>query len=156
MKHAIGVTQSRSWSAAIAAFMHRRVLTMLFFGFSAGVPILLIFGTLVVWLTKAGVDRSTVTFFSWAALGYSFKFVWAPLVDKVPLPLLTVWLGRRRAWILLSQIAPHVFALFPGAAEHKDLLCRFFVDQCNHQFLLVIVIVCQHHLLGNLTVALPE
>ena len=105
MQTAVSVTQSRSWSAAIAALMHRRVITMLFFGFSAGVPFLLIFSTLSVWLIEAGVNRSNVTFFSWAALGYSFKFIWAPLVDKVPLPLLTAWLGRRRAWILLSQMA---------------------------------------------------
>jgi len=54
---------------------------MLFLGFSAGIPILLIFGTLSLWLREAGVSRSTATFFSWAILGYSFKFVWAPLVD---------------------------------------------------------------------------
>jgi len=59
----------------------RRVLALLFLGFSAGLPILLIFSTLSLWLREAGVERSAVTFFSWAALGYSFKFVWAPLVD---------------------------------------------------------------------------
>jgi len=76
-----------------------------FFGFSAGIPILLIFSSLSLWLREAGVDRSAVTFFSWAALGYSFKFVWAPLVDQMPLPLLTRRLGRRRAWIVASQAA---------------------------------------------------
>ena len=78
---------------------------MLFLGFSAGIPILLIFGTLSLWLREAGVSRSTATFFSWAIIGYSFKFVWAPLVDKLPIPLLTRLLGRRRSWILLSQLA---------------------------------------------------
>jgi len=78
---------------------------MLFLGFSAGVPILLIFSSLSLWLGEAGMKKSAVTFFSWAALGYSFKFVWAPLVDKLPLPLLTRWLGRRRGWLLLSQLA---------------------------------------------------
>ncbi len=77
---------------------------MLFLGFSAGVPILLIFSTLGLWLNEAGVAKSTITYFSWAALGYSFKFVWAPLVDRLPLPGLTRVLGRRRAWILLSQL----------------------------------------------------
>lgn len=78
---------------------------MLFFGFSAGIPILLIFGTLSLWLREAGVSRSTATFFSWAILGYSFKFVWAPLVDRLPLPILGTLLGRRRSWILFSQLA---------------------------------------------------
>ncbi|MCP3933575.1 MAG: AmpG family muropeptide MFS transporter [Bacteroidetes bacterium] len=78
---------------------------MLFLGLSAGVPILLIFSTLSVWLREAGVDRSAVTFFSWAALGYSFKFLWAPLVDILPLPFFTKFLGRRRSWLLLSQFS---------------------------------------------------
>ena len=78
---------------------------MLFLGFSAGVPILLIFSTLGLWLNEAGVAKSSITFFSWAALGYSFKFVWAPLVDRLPLPILTKLLGRRRAWMLISQLA---------------------------------------------------
>lgn len=81
-----------------------QAITMLFLGLSAGVPILLIFSTLSVWLREAGIDRAAVTFFSWAALGYSFKFLWAPLVDLLPLPLLTKQLGRRRSWLLLSQL----------------------------------------------------
>ncbi|MBK1646772.1 MFS transporter [Thiocapsa imhoffii] len=78
---------------------------MLFLGFSAGIPLLLIFSSLSLWLREAGIERQAVTFFSWAALGYSFKFVWAPLIDKLPLPYLTRWLGRRRAWLLVSQLA---------------------------------------------------
>ncbi len=85
--------------------LHPRVITLLFLGFSAGIPILLIFSSLSLWLAEAGTKKSAVTFFSWAALGYSFKFVWAPLVDKLPLPLLTRILGRRRSWMLLSQLA---------------------------------------------------
>ena len=99
------VLAKRDWGETIKSFGHPRVITMLFLGFSAGVPILLIFSSLSLWLGEAGVKKSAVTFFSWAALGYSFKFVWAPLVDKLPLPLLTKWLGRRRSWMLLSQCA---------------------------------------------------
>lgn len=95
----------RSWLETVKAFKHPRVVTMLFLGFSAGVPILLIFSSLGLWLREAGVSKSSVTFFSWAALGYSFKFVWAPLVDKLPIPFITKVLGRRRSWMLLSQIA---------------------------------------------------
>lgn len=86
-------------------YTERSVWVMLFLGFSAGIPILLIFGTLSLWLREAGVSRSTATFFSWAIIGYSFKFVWAPLVDRLPIPLLTSLLGRRRSWILFSQLA---------------------------------------------------
>lgn len=84
-------------------FFSPQVITLLFLGISAGIPILLIFSSLSLWLREAGVARSAVTFFSWAALGYSFKFVWAPLVDKLPIPFLTRLLGKRRAWILVAQ-----------------------------------------------------
>lgn len=94
-----------NWTEGFRAFLHPRVITMLFFGFSAGIPLLLLFSSLSLWLRQAGVERSAITFFSWAALAYSFKFVWAPIVDKLPLPYLTRRLGRRRAWILLSQVA---------------------------------------------------
>jgi hypothetical protein len=63
-----------SWSDGFRAYMHPKAIAMLFLGLSAGIPILLIFSTLSVWLREAGVERSAVTFFSWAALGYSFKF----------------------------------------------------------------------------------
>jgi len=97
------VTQHTSWLETIKAFKHPRVVTMLFLGISAGLPLLLIFSSLSLWLREAGVERAAVTYFSWAALGYSFKFVWAPLVDTLPVPLLTGFFGRRRAWLLLSQ-----------------------------------------------------
>lgn len=97
--------EGRDWAATLRAYRHPKVLVMLFFGFSAGLPLLLIFSTLSLWLREADIDRSTVTYFSWAALGYSFKFIWAPLVDRLPLPLLTALLGRRRGWLLLAQLS---------------------------------------------------
>lgn len=95
--------RQRTWGEAIRAFSHPRVVVMLFLGFSAGIPYYLIFGTLSIWLREAGVDRSSVTFFSWAILGYSFKYVWAPLIDRLPIPWLTARLGRRRSWMLFAQ-----------------------------------------------------
>ena len=97
-------TQSSGWKSAFTAFLDRRALIMLFLGFSAGIPILLIFSSLSLWLGEAGIDKSAVTFFRWSALGYSFKFVWAPLVDELPVPVLTKLLGRRRAWLLIAQL----------------------------------------------------
>lgn len=96
-------TPELSWRETLRNCLSPRVLTLLFLGFSAGLPILLIFSSLSLWLLEAGVERSAITFFSWAALGYSFKFVWAPLVDQLRLPLLTRWLGQRRGWLLLAQ-----------------------------------------------------
>lgn len=97
-------TQSTGWKSAFTAFLDRRAAIMLFLGFSAGIPILLIFSSLSLWLGEAGIEKSAVTFFSWAALGYSFKFVWAPLIDELPVPFLTKSLGRRRTWLLIAQI----------------------------------------------------
>ncbi|MBO9506781.1 MFS transporter [Thalassospira sp. A3_1] len=96
-------TALRSWGDSFRTFIHPRVITMLFMGLSAGIPILLIFSTLSIWLREAGIERSTVTYFSWAALGYSFKFVWAPLIDRLPFPVLHGLLGRRRSWLLVAQ-----------------------------------------------------
>jgi len=76
---------------------------MLSLGFSAGLPLLLVFGTLSFWLREAGIDRTTIGYLSWVGLAYGFKWVWAPLVDRLPLPGLTRWLGRRRSWLLASQ-----------------------------------------------------
>jgi PAT family beta-lactamase induction signal transducer AmpG len=77
---------------------------MLCLGFSAGLPLLLVLGTLSFRLREAGIDRSTIGFLSWVGLAYGFKWVWSPLVDRMPLPLLTRWLGRRRSWLLLAQL----------------------------------------------------
>lgn len=95
---------SSSWLQAFRIYTHPRVLGMLSLGFSAGLPLLLILGTLSFWLREAGIDRSTIGHLSWVGLAYGFKWVWSPLVDRLSLPILTSLLGRRRAWLLLSQI----------------------------------------------------
>lgn len=97
--------ENNNETETIRWWRERSVWVMVFLGFSAGIPILLIFGTLSLWLREAGVSRSAATFFSWAVLGYSFKFVWAPLVDRLPIPFLTALLGRRRSWMLSAQCA---------------------------------------------------
>ena len=86
------------------AFLHPRVLAMLFLGFAAGLPYLLVFSTLTAWLADVGVHRGTVGMLAWVGLTYSLKFLWAPVVDAVRLPLLHNLLGRRRSWMLLAQL----------------------------------------------------
>jgi PAT family beta-lactamase induction signal transducer AmpG len=76
---------------------------MLALGFSAGLPLLLVLGTLSFWLREAGVDRTTIGYLSWVGLAYGFKWAWAPLVDRLPLPVLTRSFGRRRGWLLFAQ-----------------------------------------------------
>lgn len=94
----------KSWGQALAVYLDRRSLALLGLGFFAGLPLFLVFSSLSLWLSEAGIKRSEITMFSLAALAYSFKFIWAPLVDTLPLPVLTRALGRRRAWLFAAQL----------------------------------------------------
>ena len=94
-----------SWGATLRVYLEPATLRMLALGFAAGLPLLLVLGTLSFRLRESGVDRATIGHLSWVGLAYAFKWVWAPLVDRLPLPGLTRWLGLRRSWLLLSQLA---------------------------------------------------
>lgn len=98
------MTPQGSWREAFSVYLDKRVLGMLFLGFSAGMPFLLVFSTLSAWLKEAGVSLSVIGFFSWVGITYSIKVVWAPVVDRLPIPGLTRLLGRRRSWMLLAQL----------------------------------------------------
>ncbi len=100
-----------SWGATLRVYLEPATLRMLALGFAAGLPLLLVLGTLSFRLREAGVDRGTIGELSWVGLAYAFKWAWAPLVDRLPLPLLHGALGRRRSWLLLSQ-----FAIMAGLA----------------------------------------
>ena len=92
-----------TWAQTLKVYLEPASLRMLSLGFSAGLPLLLVFGTLSFWLREAGIDRTTIGFLSWVGLAYGFKWVWSPLVDRMPIPWLTRTLGRRRSWLLASQ-----------------------------------------------------
>jgi MFS transporter, PAT family, beta-lactamase induction signal transducer AmpG len=94
----------RPWREVWQVYLEAATLRMALLGFSAGLPLLLVFGTLSFWLREAGIDRTTIGYLSWVGLAYGFKWVWAPLVDRLPIPLLTRLLGRRRSWLLVSQV----------------------------------------------------
>jgi len=92
-----------SWLASWRVYLQPASLRMLLLGFAAGLPLLLVLGTLSFRVREAGIDRSTIGYLSWVGLAYGFKWVWAPLVDRMPIPFLTHRLGRRRSWLLLAQ-----------------------------------------------------
>ena len=94
-----------TWGETLRVYREPPTLRMLFLGFAAGLPLLLVLGTLGFRLREAGIDRTTIGFLSWVGLAYGIKWIWAPLVDRLPLPLLTRALGRRRSWLLLAQVA---------------------------------------------------
>ncbi|WP_417787109.1 AmpG family muropeptide MFS transporter [Stutzerimonas xanthomarina] len=91
-----------TWRAALAAYASPASLTLLILGFAAGLPAILVFSTLSVWLREAGVSRETIGFASWISLAYAFKWVWSPMLDQWRLPWIG-GLGRRRSWLVLSQ-----------------------------------------------------
>ena len=111
---------TQTWISAFKAYSHPRVVGMLFLGFSAGLPLLLVLGTLSFWLSEAGIARATIGHLSWVGLAYGVKFLWSPLVDRLSLPFLTAHLGRRRAWLLLSQIC--IVAALLGMANTDPVL----------------------------------
>src|SRR5690554_6173759 len=86
------------------AYSQPRVLVMLLFGFSAGLPFLLVFSTLSAWLRDVGIERATIGYFSWVGILFSVKVLWSPVVDQLRLPLLHRWFGQRRSWLLLAQV----------------------------------------------------
>jgi PAT family beta-lactamase induction signal transducer AmpG len=95
---------------------------MIFLGFSAGLPFLLVFSTLSAWLRDEGVERSVIGFFSWIGVTYSIKVFWAPVIDRFPLPFLTKFLGKRRSWMLLAQLGIGVGLVGMGSSDSHSQL----------------------------------
>lgn len=93
-----------SYLASMLIYFRPEVVRMLLLGFSAGLPILLVFSSLSPWLREAGVERSTIGFFSWVSLAYALKWIWAPAIDKLAIPFLSNRFGRRRSWLFVAQI----------------------------------------------------
>jgi MFS transporter, PAT family, beta-lactamase induction signal transducer AmpG len=109
----------RSWRAALGVYGDRRMLAIFCMGFSSGLPLLLVFSTLSYWLREVGVSRTEIGLFVLVGLSYSFKFLWSPFVDRLPIPGLTRWLGRRRGWALAIQL-PLMAAIFAlGGTDPK-------------------------------------
>ncbi len=109
----------RDWRASLRIYLSPPSLRMLALGFAAGLPLLLVLGTLSVRLREAGIDRSTIGYLSWVGLAYGFKWAWAPLVNRMPLPGLTHLLGRRRAWLLLAQLGVMAGLVAMGWADPR-------------------------------------
>src|SRR5436190_4902697 len=93
----------RTWKQSFALYVERRSVVMLGLGFASGLPFWLIFDTLSAWLRSVGLSLNVIAFFSLATLAYAFKFLWAPILDRTALPVLTAWLGHRRSWMLVAQ-----------------------------------------------------
>ncbi|MFQ5552018.1 MAG: AmpG family muropeptide MFS transporter, partial [Gemmatimonadales bacterium] len=125
-----------AWLEASKVYLDRRVIAVLFLGFSSGLPFLLVFSTLSFWLKAEGVSLAAIGLFSLVRTPYTFKFLWAPLVDHVPVPVLSRVLGRRRGWTIVTQVAlmGAVFGLGstnPGVAPFETALLALLVAFCS-------------------------
>ncbi len=81
-----------------------KIIYMTILGLCSGIPLYLVYSTLSAWLRDEGVSRTEIGYFLWVGLAYSFKFLWAPIIDHVPAPGVEKWMGRRKGWVIFSQI----------------------------------------------------
>ena len=111
------VVRNKDWVSAVASYFTPRMLIILIMGFASGLPLLLTLSTLSYWLSKVGVDKTTIGLFALVGTPYTFKFLWSPIMDQVPLPVLTRLLGRRKSWLFLTQLLLVVAILFMGQTD---------------------------------------
>ena len=108
-----------TWIDSLRVYREPRMLAVLFMGFASGLPLPLTFGTLSFWLAEAGVSRTSIGLFALIGISYSFKFLWSPLIDRLPLPGITRLLGRRRGWALTIQVLLALAILALGFTDPK-------------------------------------
>lgn len=107
----------RDWLSGLAVYREKPIVVIFVLGFASGLPLALTSATLTYWLAEQKVDIAVIGFFAWVGIAYGWKFVWAPVIDRLPLPLLTSLLGRRRGWLLLVQVLLILAILLLGAAD---------------------------------------
>ena len=95
----------RTWLQSASVYRDRRILSLLFLGFSSGLPFGVLADPLTAWLADSQISKTAIGLFALVSIPYSLKFLWAPLMDRVPLPVLSRRFGRRRGWALLTQFA---------------------------------------------------
>src|SRR5438477_8386262 len=111
------VTPRASCRESLEVYLQRRVLIVLLLGFSAGLPLALSGSTLLVWMRETGVDLGTIGLFALVGTPYTIKFLWAPVVDALDVPVLAGLLGRRRGWLVFSQLALMVSIVLLGLCD---------------------------------------
>src|SRR6185437_7653974 len=112
-----GAAARASFTETVAVYLKRRVLVVMFLGFSSGLPLALSGTTLLVWMREVGVDLGTIGLFALVGTPYTLKFLWAPLTDALDIPLLSRWLGRRRGWLVFSQLLLIAAIVFLGLCD---------------------------------------
>src|SRR5437868_3900162 len=110
----------KGWLDSLAVYRQPRLIAILLMGFSSGLPLALTGATLSFWLAEIGVSLTTIGFFSLVGISYNLKFVWSPLIDRLPIPFLTARLGRRRSWALTIQVPLALAMLAMGLTDPRS------------------------------------
>jgi MFS transporter, PAT family, beta-lactamase induction signal transducer AmpG len=113
-----------TWAETLGVYLRPRVLVVLFLGFSAGLPLALSGATLLYWMADVGVTPGTIGLFALVGTPYTFKFLWAPLIDALNVPWLSHRLGRRRGWLVLTQLLLMGAIIFLGLCDPRADLWR--------------------------------
>ena len=125
----------------LAVYLQRRVLIVMFLGFSSGLPLALSGSTLAIWMRESGVNLGTIGLFALVGTPYTVKFLWAPIVDALDVPVLSKLLGRRRGWLLLSQLLLILAIVFLAASDpsksalarrRRRVACRHRIGDAGH------------------------
>ena len=118
----------KSWRQTLFTYQDRRIAAIFFLGISSGLPLALVLGTLSIWLAREGIDKGTVGLFSAVTLPYALKFIWAPIIDKAPFPVLSRFLGQRRGWVVACQLAVMISICMMAITNpsHNPLLMAVF------------------------------
>jgi PAT family beta-lactamase induction signal transducer AmpG len=122
MQFATGGLRSlhRNFFDAVSTYWETRLIIVFLMGFASGLPFLLSGATLTIWLTEAGVSLTTIGLFASVGTPYNVKFLWAPLIDRVPVPVLSKKLGRRRAWMVMIQLGLMTSIISLGLSEPQS------------------------------------
>src|SRR4051794_32846073 len=110
---------TESPAPGFSVYLRRRVLIVFAMGFASGLPLLLTLSTLSLWLAEAGIDKTTIGLFALVGVPYSVKFLWSPVIDRMPLPPLTTVLGRRRGWCIAIQALLIAAILFMAMTDPR-------------------------------------
>ena len=121
------IETKQSWGQAFKSYFQPVMLVMLALGFASGLPYMMVFQKMSFWLREVGIERSTIGFFYWVTFAYSFKFIWAPVVDNIKLPILTKWLGHRRSWMFLAMLGTIIGMAVIGTSNPAENLMHTVV-----------------------------
>ena len=121
------VSSKKSWFDVIRAYTQPKMLGMMSLGFASGLPYMLIYSELAYWMRKEGVDLSVIGFFAWIGLAYTLKVLWAPLVDRLEIPVLTRTMGQRRSWMFLAILGTILGMLTIAASDPSVSIMRLAI-----------------------------